>query len=54
MTCSSDYKISVNPSNKLAVFLHYYARWPFTKEYYFEPFTWTDEDDDIYTFMSLI
>jgi len=44
MTISSDYKIPTDPSNKLAVSIHYYEPTPFTKEKYFEPFNWTDEE----------
>ena len=48
MTCSSNYKIPVDPSNKFAVSIHYYIPSTFTREYYFEPFTWTDGDGIIY------
>ena len=48
MTCSSDYKIPVYPSNKLAVSLHYYNPSPFTREYYFDPYNWTDENGNVY------
>jgi endoglucanase len=48
MTCSSDYKIPVDPSNKFAISLHYYIPSTFTREYYFEPFTWIDGDGIIY------
>jgi len=48
MTCSSDYKIPVDPSNKLAVSLHYYNPSPFTREYYFDPYNWTDENGNVY------
>ena len=48
MTCSSNYKIPVDPSNKFAVSIHYYIPSTFAREYYFEPFTWTDGDGIIY------
>ena len=50
MTCSSDYKIPVDPSNKLAVSIHYYVPLSFTQELYFEPYTWTDEYGNIYSY----
>ena len=50
MTCSSDYKIPVDPSNKLAVSIHYYAPLSFTQELYFEPYTVTDDYGNIYTY----
>jgi len=50
MTCSSKYKIPFDPSNKLALSLHYFAFSLFTKESYFDPYNWTDLDgiDHIY------
>ena len=48
MTCSSKYKIPVDPSNKLALSLHYYVPISFTTEAYFEPYNWTFSDDSIY------
>ena len=48
MTCSSNYKIPVDPSNKFAISIHYYIPSTFTREYYFEPFTWTDGNGIIY------
>jgi hypothetical protein len=44
LTCSSDYKIPIDPSNKLAVSIHYYNPMRFTKEFYFDPYSWTDYD----------
>ena len=44
LTCSSDYKIPVDPSNKLAVSIHYYNPTRFTKEFYFEPYKSIDYD----------
>ena len=40
LTCSSDYKIPVDPSNKFAVSINYYIPSTFTRELYFDPFTW--------------
>ena len=48
MTCSSDYKIPVDQSNKLAVSIHYYEPFDFVFEKYYEPYNWTDYDG--YTF----
>jgi len=42
MTCSSEYKTPVDPFNKFAISLHYYEPSPFTREYYYEPYNWTD------------
>ena len=44
MTCSSDYKIPVDPSNKLAVSIHYINPQRFTNGYYFEPYSWIDSN----------
>ena len=49
-TCSSGYKIPIDPSNKLAVFINYYEPTRFTREYYFEPYSWTDYDGNEYYF----
>ena len=46
MTCSSDYKIPVALSNKLALSLHYF---PFLI-FYFEPYNWTDIDGIEHTY----
>ena len=50
MTCSSEYKIPVDPYNKLAISLHYFVPSPFTREYYFEPFNWTDGNGIVYSY----
>ena len=47
MTCSSDYKMPVDQSNKLAVSIHYLEPFDFVLEKYYEPFSW---EDDGYTF----
>ena len=44
MTCSSDYKIPVDPSNKLAVSIHYFNPKRFTRDFYFEPYSWIDNE----------
>jgi hypothetical protein len=48
MTCSSDYKMPFDQSNKLAVSIHYYEPFDFVFEKYYEPYNWTDYDG--YTF----
>ena len=48
MTISPKYKIPADPSNKLALSLHYYVPIEFTSEFYFEPFNWTDIDGNSY------
>ena len=50
MTCSPEYKIPIDPSNKLALSLHYYVPTEFTSEYYFDPFNWTDIDGISYNY----
>ena len=49
-TCSSDYKIPIDPSNKLVVSINYYEPTRFTREFYFEPYIWTDLDGNEYYF----
>ena len=48
MTFSSKYKIPVDPSNKLALSLHYYVPLSFTTELYFEPYNYSFSDGSIY------
>ena len=43
-TCSSDYKMPIDPYNKLAVSIHYYVPSEFTKDTYFEAFSWIDKN----------
>ena len=50
MTCSSDYKMPIDQSNKLAVSIHYYEPLDFALERYYEPFNWIDENGYIYWF----
>jgi endoglucanase len=50
LTCSSDYKIPIDPSNKLVVSINYYEPTRFTREYYFEPYNWTYYDGNEYYF----
>ena len=41
-TCSSDYKIPIDPSNKLAVSIHYYNPERYARGFYFDPYNWID------------
>jgi hypothetical protein len=50
MTCSSDYKMPIDQSNKLAVSIHYYEPFDFALEKYYEPFNWIDDKGYIYWF----
>jgi hypothetical protein len=50
MTLSSEFKIPVDPSDKLALSLHYFVPLSFTSGDYFEPSTWTDDSGIIYTY----
>ena len=50
LTCSSDYKIPIDPSNKFAVSIHYYNPTKFTKEHYYDPYSWIDYDGIEYYF----
>ena len=50
LTCSSEYKIPIDPSNKLALSLHYFAPLSFTLDSYFEPYNWTESDGSTYTY----
>ena len=50
MACSPEYKIPIDPSNKLALSLHYYVPTEFTSEYYFDPFNWTEIDGISYNY----
>ena len=43
-TCSSDYKMPIDPFNKLAISIHYYNPSDFTKNPYFDTWTWTDNN----------
>ena len=47
-TISSKYKFPVDPSNKLALSLHYFDPSPFTKGIYYEPYSWTDYSGTAY------
>ena len=44
MTCSSEYKIPVDQSNKLAISIHYLNPQRFTNGFYFEPYSWIDNN----------
>ena len=50
MTSSSDYKMPVDQSNKLAVSIHYFEPFDFALEKYYEPFNWIDEGGFSYWF----
>ena len=43
LTCSSDYKLPIDPFKKLAVSIHYYIPTDFTVEEDDNPWSWTDE-----------
>jgi len=49
-TCSSDYKIPVDPFNKIAVSIHYLSPHRFTSDFYFEPYSWVDFEGVEYYF----
>jgi len=42
LTCTSDYKMPIDKSNKLAVSIHYFEPYDFTLGTYFDPYNWTD------------
>ena len=44
MTCTSDYRIPVDQSNKLAVSIHYFEPYNFIYNTYYEPYIWTDSN----------
>ena len=50
MTCSSEFKMPIDQSNKLAVSIHYYEPFDFALEKYYEPFNWIDDNGYIYWF----
>ena len=50
-TCSSDYKIPVDPSNKLAVSIHYYNPERYTRGFYFDPYSWIDNSGVKYSYV---
>ena len=47
LTSSPDYKMPIDPYNKLAVSLHYYYPTIFTTEKDDDPFTWIDENGQV-------
>ena len=49
-TCSPDYKIPVDQSNKLAVSIHYFLPTDFVQDYYYEPYNYTSEEGIIYRY----
>ena len=46
LICSEDYKMPIDPSNKLAVSIHYYIPPQFTVEKDDDPFFWIDENGE--------
>ena len=46
LTCSQEYKMPTDPSNKLAVSIHYYIPPQFTVEKDDDPFFWIDENGE--------
>ena len=50
MTCSSNYKIPIDQSNKLAISIHYFEPYDFVFNTYYEPFNFTDNDGFTFTY----
>jgi len=50
LSLSSEYKIPIDQSNKLAISLHYYIPYDFVMEYYYDPYNWTNYEGFTYTF----
>jgi len=50
LTGSSNYKIPVDPSNKLAISIHYFEPYDFVYNTYYEPYNWTDNKGFIYIY----
>ena len=44
LTCTQEYKIPIDKSNKLAVSIHYFEPYDFTLAEYYEPYYWDEED----------
>jgi len=44
MTSSSQYKMPIDQSNKLALSLHYFNPSDFSKYYYYNPYNWTNQE----------
>ena len=51
---SSDFKIPKDPSNNIAISIHYNEPFNFVSEKYFEPYNFTDMDGDIYYIKPLL
>jgi len=49
-TCSSDYKMPVDQSNKLAVSIYYLEPSDFVYDSYYEPYNWTSDEGLTYIF----
>jgi hypothetical protein len=50
LTFSSDYKIPIDPFNKLAMSIKNNNPTKFTKQHYYDPYSWTDYDSIEYYF----
>jgi len=50
LTCSPDYKIPIDKSNKLAISLQYFEPYDFVFEQYYEPYNWTNYNDFTVTY----
>ena len=50
MTCTTDYKMPVDQSNKLAVSIHYFEPYNFIYDTYYEPYNWTDSNGFTFTY----
>jgi len=50
LSYSSEYKLPVDQSNKLAISLHYFTPNDFVMDYYFEPYNWTNYEGVTYIY----
>jgi len=51
LSCSSEYKLPIDQSNKLAISLHYFNPSSFTQYYYYEPYNITTHEGIKFTIM---
>ena len=49
-TCSPNYTLPIDKSNKLAISIHYYSPSDFVFDYYYEPYNWTNYEGITYTY----
>ena len=49
-TCSSEYKMPVDQSSKLAISIHYFEPYNFVFDYYYEPYNWTNNEGSTYLY----